>query len=105
VHFSRSRSWRDRVIPVAVKGVRLDPQTREFGVGDLDLGFIALPVDGGADDQAGACRGAGDETHDRLMAHQGPAAPVVRDETEQPMLDLVPLAGTGREVTDGELQA
>ena len=47
---------------------------------------------------------ARDQVDDDLVAGQGLAAPVRRDVGEQPVLDLVPLAGAGREVADGDRQ-
>src|SRR6266496_5510943 len=38
------------------------------------------------------------------MAGQRPAPPVESDVGEQPVLDLVPLGGSGREVADGDRQ-
>src|SRR5215204_637734 len=40
-----------------------------------------------------------------MVFHQGRAAPVHGDVGEEPMLDLVPLAGTRREVADRDRQA
>ena len=57
-------------------------------------------IDGALNLQAGACRGRGNQLHDGY--DQWLAAPVLRDEREQPVLDLVPLAGAGRQMTDGD---
>ena len=46
--------------------------------------------------------GGGDQFDDDLMADERFAAPVLRDEREQAVLDLVPLAGAGRQMTDGD---
>ena len=43
--------------------------------------------------------------HDYLMTYGRPAAPIYADTTEHPMLDLVPLADSGREVADQDAQA
>jgi hypothetical protein len=55
--------------------------------------------------QSGFGRGRGNEIDNHFMAHQGLTAPVLRDEREQSVFDLVPLAGTGREVANGDLQS
>src|SRR5436309_2929582 len=49
-------------------------------------------------------RGAGgtDEIDDHRETHERLAAPVGADVREEPVLDLVPLAGPGRKVTDGD---
>ena len=46
-----------------------------------------------------SCRG--DEADDRCQAHQWSAAPIHADVGKEPMLDLVPFAGSGREMADG----
>ena len=69
---------------------------------------MTIEVGGGvefaADLQAGFGGGGGDELDDDLVADQRLAAPVLGDEQEEPMLDLVPLAGSGRQMADGDLQ-
>ena len=47
----------------------------------------------------------GDEIDDGLIVSQRLAAPVRRDEREQPVLDLVPFTGAWREVTNGNAQS
>ena len=47
----------------------------------------------------GSCRG--DEADDRCQAHQWSAAPIHADVGKEPMLNLVPFAGSGREMADG----
>jgi hypothetical protein len=42
---------------------------------------------------------------DDQVANQWLAAPVLSDEGKQPMLYFVPLAGAGRDMTDGDLNA
>src|SRR6266851_9185359 len=49
--------------------------------------------------QPAPCSSAPDQVHDGLEAHQRPASPVHADEGEEAVLDLVPLAGSGRVVT------
>lgn len=67
-------------------------------------GVVAL-VELGVDLQPGAGGRLGDRVDDDLVADQRPAAPVFGDEAPQAMLDLVPLAGGGREVADRYLKA
>ena len=47
------------------------------------------------DGEAGAGRGRADQLDDHGMREQRLAAPVLRDEGEQAMLDAVPFAGSG----------
>jgi hypothetical protein len=46
----------------------------------------------------------GDQVDDHFMAHQRSASPVLGDVGEHAVLNLVPLAGAWREMTDGDLQ-
>ena len=57
----------------------------EFGhlsIGDLDALFVAVLVEPALHGQSGAGRGVGDQLDNDLMAHQGFATPVLRDEGE-----------------------
>src|SRR4051812_36262382 len=56
-------------------------------------------------DQACTRRRVCDQANDRLVADQRLPSPILSDEAEQPVLDLVPLAGTRREMADVELQS
>ena len=58
-----------------------------------------------AHDEAASVHRVADEVDDRLVGPQRPAAPVDRDEREQTVLDLVPLARAGREVADPDCDA
>src|ERR1700691_6006359 len=51
-------------------------------------------------DKSASVRRVADEVHDSLVGPQGAPTPVDRDEREQSMLDLVPLARPRREVAD-----
>ena len=75
----------------------------QFGVGDLDAGWIGVWVEFTADFQAGLGRSGGDQLHDHLMADEWLATPIAGDEREKAVLDLVPLARAGRQVADRDL--
>src|SRR3954447_5819704 len=94
----------DGVVPLAVEGRRVEVDAAEGLIGDLLLGRVGRRVECGADGQAGLGGGAANEVNDHVVAHQGTAAPVLRDVGEQAVFDLVPLAGTRREVADGHAQ-
>src|SRR6516225_9306369 len=74
-------------------------------VRDLDTLWIFAGIDLGTDPQSGLGRGGGDEIDNHLVTHERFAAPVWTDEREQPLLNLVPLAGSGRQVADRDLQS
>lgn len=60
-------------------------------VTDLDSGRIPPPIQAASHLQSGGGAGGGDQVHDRGVTHQWSAAPVLGDEAEQAVLDLVPL--------------
>ena len=49
--------------------------------------------------------GRGDQFDNNLMTDQRTTAPILRYETKQPMLDLVPFAGSRRKMTNRDRQA
>jgi len=73
-------------------------------IGDGDPRGILSAVELGADVQAAAAPRRADQTHDRGEVHERRAAPVHRNVREEAMLELVPLAGAGRKVTDRDRQ-
>jgi hypothetical protein len=73
-----------------VELVPVDIDFREFLVGHLHSGRIGFCVDLGMDQESGSGGCGGDEVHDDLVTDQGFAAPVLADEGEQAMFDLVP---------------
>jgi hypothetical protein len=85
------------VVAVGVDGVHLC-------VGDLDAFGIAVGVEFAAHDQAFVGCGGGDQLDDGLVADEWPPAPVLGGERAQPMLDLVPFAGSGRQMADGDFE-
>lgn len=72
----------------------------EFVVAYYDSGFVFGIVEGGVDSQAGFGGSMTDQFDNRLVTRQRTTPPVFGDETEQSMFDLVPLAGSRREVTN-----
>ena len=87
-----------------MKVVPLQLELGEFVVGYFDGRLIQAFVYRGFDLQAGAGLRAGNEVHDGLVGDQRTPAPVLRDEAEQAMLDLVPFARAWREVADEQAQ-
>ena len=76
----------------------VDPH--HVGVGDADAAGIGCGVDLASDRQSGLGGGGGDELDDGLVADERLGAPVLADEGKEAVLDLVPLAGSGRQVMD-----
>ena len=85
--------------------VTRDVDRRHFLVADHDALGIDVGVEFAVHLQAGARCRAGDQLDDGLVADQRPGPPVLADEGEQPVLDLVPLAGPGGQVGDDDLKA
>ena len=92
----------DRIVPFAMEVVGSEVEGIHFDVGHLDAGRIGVLIEFAPNLQTGVRRRRGDQLDDDLMADERLAAPVAGDEREQAMLDLVPLAGTGRQVTHGD---
>lgn len=77
----------------------------ELGLGDADLVGVVAFVELGVDLKTGGRGRRGDEVDDDLHRDEPPGAPVAADEAKQVVLDLVPLARAGRQMTDRDLQA
>jgi hypothetical protein len=93
---------RDRVIPLAVESVRTEVDGCKLRVVDLDALGIFVCVKLRAHLQARIGGGGGDELNDGAIAAQRFASPVDGNEREEPVLDLVPLAGARRQMADGD---
>ena len=74
-------------------------------VGNFDACRIGFPIDRATHLQTCGRGGGGDQLNDGLETDERFSTPVLRDEREQAMLDLVPLAGSGRQVTDRDGKA
>ena len=74
-------------------------------VGDLDAAGVGVGVEFGVDGEPGLGGDGFEGFDDDFVRFQGPAAPVPADRGEQPVLDLVPFRGAGRQVADGDRRA
>src|SRR6266480_6146962 len=95
----------DRVIPVSVEASSFDVDGGHFLIRDYDGVRIAPGVELTVDGETGSSGGGRYQVDDDTVAYQWLGAPVLRDEREQAMLNLVPFAGAGRKVTDGDRDA
>lgn len=84
------------------EGRGLEAHRRELRVGDAAPLRMDLKIESAAYAQPRGRRGRVDQVHDRLMRDQRLATPILGDEREEAMFDLVPLAGAGRQVTGGD---
>ena len=83
-----------------MKDVRCEVDGGELGVGNLDAFGVFFLIQFSADFEAGlGCRRR-DQLNDGAIAPQRLPPPVDGDERKEPMLDLVPFAGAGRQVAD-----
>src|SRR6516162_603478 len=73
-------------------------------LGDSYTGWIPVGIKLASDPQTSARGGGRNQVHNHLVADQGLAAPILTDEREEPVFDLVPLAGSGRKMRNGKLQ-
>ena len=88
-------------MPRPMKLGRGDSDAGEFRVTDLDPRFIGRCIRCGPNRQAGLCRGV----PDHFVTGQWASSPVLGDEAEQAMFDLVPLTRTRWKVTDAKRQS
>jgi len=68
----------------------------EFGhllIGHFEPRLVDVGVDFAFHGESGLCGGGGDQVDDDLMTDQRLATPVLADEREQTVFDLVPFAG------------
>ena len=80
--------------------IAFDIEGSHFGVADFDAFGIGVGVQFAADRETGFGRGGGDQLDNRRAARQRSAPPVLRDMTEQAVLDPVPFRSAGRIVAD-----
>jgi hypothetical protein len=76
-------------IPFAEKSVPVDINSREFLIGHLHSGTIGFSVSLGMDEESGGGVCGGNQGDDKLVTDEGFAPPVLADEGEQAMFDLV----------------
>ena len=62
-------------------------------------------IQSGFDDQTRSRGGAGDQADDGLTAYERASAPVLGNEAEEAVFDLVPFAGARREMADVKPQS
>ena len=79
-------------------------QSLHFCLRDLDARRIVLLVQPRLDAQTSGSPRSPDEIDDCLKTGQWLAPPVLGDVTEEPMFDLVPLAGSRRKVAHVDVQ-
>src|SRR6266568_2091042 len=94
-----------RIVPVSVKLMGLDVETRHLLLGDLDALLVVSEVKIGVDAQTvrGCC--VRYEINNDIQVREWSAPPVSRDVAEQAVLNLVPLAGSRWKVVDMNHQA
>jgi hypothetical protein len=80
-------------------------ELRDLLIGNLEAPLVDIGVDLAFHGQACSRCGGSDEVDDDLMADEWLATPVLADEREKTVFDLVPLARTRREVTDRDFQS
>src|SRR5450755_3253767 len=82
----------------------LDREAIHLLISDLSGDRVAASVQLRSNLQSRLGRRAADQVDDHLTAHQWSASPVLRDVTEHPVLDLVPLACARRKVAHRDAQ-
>ena len=82
-----------------------DVEAVHCGFADLDALLVAARVERAFDLQTGLGGRRPDQLDHGKAIRQWPAAPVLRDVAEQPVLDLVPFRCAGRIVVDADQRA
>src|ERR1035437_5897143 len=93
------------MVPFAVKSLALEFDLRHLRVWNFYAGGVTLAVDLGVDLHPFLCRRSGNEVDDHFQTGERLSPPVLTDEGEQAVFDLVPLARAGRKVTDRDHQS
>jgi hypothetical protein len=88
-----------------VKFVAFQFELRQFDIANFAFGVVVVRIQRSLDDPARARRRVGDQVDAGLVAYQRLAAPVLCNEAEQSVFDLVPLAGARWKVAHEQLQA
>jgi hypothetical protein len=83
----------DRVVPVAMKGMALEDDPRQLLIRHVDARRVATAIELGAHAQSRLAVGGSSQARNRREIDERFPPPVPRDVREQPVLDLVPLAG------------
>ncbi len=81
-----------------MKDVRVQGEVAHLSLGDDEAGLIASLIELGPDAQTRGRARVADQLDEGLEGAQRTAAPVLRDVTEEPVLDLVPRTRARREV-------
>ena len=93
-----------RIVPVTMERLGAKRERVHSMPADLDAGGIGSGVQTRAHPKARGGRRRGNELHDDFVGDEGLAPPVLADEREEAVFDLVPFAGAGREMTHGDRQ-
>src|SRR5499427_7466094 len=89
---------KNRVVPLAVEGGSLKPNSRHLARTHLDADRILPRIESRLDTQPRRRAGTTNEADDHLAAQQGLSPPVRSDMAKHTMLDLVPFARARREM-------
>ncbi len=94
----------DSVVPFAVEIITCDPDTGHLLVSDFYLRGVMFTVENASHFKAGLRAGVRYQVHDGGGRQQWLATPVLSDIRKQAMFNLVPFAGSRRQVADRNLE-
>ena len=92
------------IVPFAIKLVPINRECGQFFVGNLDSQGVGIFIKGRLDVPSFACTCAADQIDNDLPAEQRMPSPIGCDVPEHVTLNLVPGAGSRREVTGQDRQ-
>ena len=90
----------DGIIPFAMEGIALEIDAAQLLITDAVTFFIPFGVEAGRDGEAGFRFCVADQVDDGHTIEQRATSPVLGNETEHAMLDLIPLARARRKMRD-----
>src|ERR1022692_1835570 len=95
---------RDFIVPLTVEVVPPQVNLRHLRIRDFDPRRISPVINFRMDSQPFPCGGSGNQTDDHFQTGEGLPSPVLADEGEQAVFNLVPFAGPRRKVAhcDGQ---
>ena len=95
----------DDIVPFAMKLIRMKIDPLHLFQGDFAPDGILAAIQAAGHFQSFGGRGLGDEMDNGFVVTQGLPPPIRRDKGKQTVLDLIPLAGPRRKMTDRNGQA
>ena len=93
------------VVPLAMKVGPVQIDGGQFGIANFDASRVTCDVEFSLDRESLLDGSGGDQIDDEFMTNEWSPAPILRDMTEHPMFNFVPLTRSRWEMADVNRQA